>query len=484
MVPDNVQSACGKVRPLLTDWGVFESGASSRELLFLALASLFIRTFVLILLPSGLHKDPDMYRHLAENLLITGQFGFGGIPTAFRPPLYAVLLVPCALTDRGWWWAVAALHLTLGVATVILTYFLGRMWGLGRWAWVAGFLVGCDPILMHQSTQVMTETLATMLTAATLLAIGRWGLHPSGWSAFCLGGFLALAVLARANLLPWAILVVVLVPWVGAYRFTGGQSTEPGVGDNPVSKRPRCTDANESRVAAVLTCFTAAALGLLVVAAPWWVRNWLVFGRPILATTHGGFTFFLANNDEFYDFLFGGTSPDILVWNADQFNDNWVSQHPRNVPQDELVNDREAYRAAWLVISARPWDFVRSCFIRMGWFWAILPHQLSPEEGGMIRIAKWGVAAFYAVEFFLAILGFWVIWRSVARSGSMFPPGLWAGLLLAVVLTGVHAVYWSNMRMRSPLVPTIALLATMGLRMALVVSWPKVCAFCSSSSRK
>jgi len=36
------------------------------------------------------------------------------------------------------------------------------------------------------------------------------------------------------------------------------------------------------------------------------------------------------------------------------------------------------------------------------------------------------------------------------------------GLLLAVVFTGVHAFYWSNIRMRAPLVPLVAMAAAAG----------------------
>jgi len=34
--------------------------------------------------------------------------------------------------------------------------------------------------------------------------------------------------------------------------------------------------------------------------------------------------------------------------------------------------------------------------------------------------------------------------------------------LLAIALSGVHAVYWSNLRMRAPAIPWVALLAAVG----------------------
>ena len=45
--------------------------------------------------------------------------------------------------------------------------------------------------------------------------------------------------------------------------------------------------------------------------------------------------------------------------------------------------------------------------------------------------------------------------------------GLWVpALTLAISLCLVHAVYWSNMRMRAPMVPMVSLLAAFSLRRA------------------
>src|SRR5487761_651937 len=104
--------------------------------------------------------DPDGYRALADNLLSSGVFGHGQVPTAYRPPLYPLLLAGCLKLTTHSIFAVAALHGVLGVATAVLTVVLGRQCRLGGFASLAGLLVACDPILLHQSTLVMTETLA------------------------------------------------------------------------------------------------------------------------------------------------------------------------------------------------------------------------------------------------------------------------------------------------------------------------------------
>ena len=62
------------------------------------------------------------------------------------------------------------------------------------------------------------------------------------------------------------------------------------------------------------------------------------------------------------------------------------------------------------------------------------------------------IAIWYTAVFLMAISGL------IRHSHRVRP---WAaGLLLVVSLTGLHSVYWSNMRMRSPLVPVVSLLAS------------------------
>jgi hypothetical protein len=66
------------------------------------------------------------------------------------------------------------------------------------------------------------------------------------------------------------------------------------------------------------------------------------------------------------------------------------------------------------------------------------------------------VGGWYVLEYALAAIGLWGLGRLLIR-----PPWLW-GTLLCGGFSLVHLVYWSNMRMRSPLLPVVALLAAAG----------------------
>ena len=118
----------------------------------------------------------------------------------------------------------------------------------------------------------------------------------------------------------------------------------------------------------------AFVLARLIVLSPWAIRNQLQFGRPIVTTTHGGYTLLLANNPEFYQWLRSG--PWGSVWRADQFNADWN----RRKPADELQADRLAYAEAWQTIRREPGTFAYSCLVRLGRFWSPLPHQVTADE--------------------------------------------------------------------------------------------------------
>ena len=162
----------------------------------------------------SLRPDPDTYRQLAQHLLADGTFGYpvpGDAtaaprlqPTAYRPPLYPLVLVAFGWVDDVGSASIAILHAMAGVATVLLVYRLSQAWQLGGWGWWAAVLVACDPILLNQSSRVMTETLATLLAVLGLLGLTRLTVVPTISRALLAGVLVALAVLCRPTFLVWA----------------------------------------------------------------------------------------------------------------------------------------------------------------------------------------------------------------------------------------------------------------------------------------
>lgn len=410
--------------------GSSHSWASRRAAGGLLLFALIVRGSVLFFWPDALEADPDGYRAVAENLVQHGTFGSGHAPTAYRPPLYPFVLAPCVAFGSAGRVAIGLVHLVLGLGTVWLTYRLGLLCGLGRSAWLGGVLVAFDPVLLAQSTLVMTETLATFLAVASLVWTTRTFQSGRLLEAITAGACVGLAILCRPTFLPWAALVAVAVAW-RAHRET-----------------------DRFRLA------LAFILPMLLVLLPWAARNQFQFGRPIVTTTHGGYTLLLANNPDFYEYLRG--APWGAVWENKALDRDWAAKAPRGTPADEVCADRLAYAEAIQNIRSEPGMFVYACLVRVGRLFGVVPHKVSPDEGIGRRWLRRGVGLWYFAEFSLAAVGSVVLLGSVRgrTNGSI---GWLLAASLVACFAAVHAVYWTDMRMRAPLVPAIALAAVAGL---------------------
>ena len=476
------------------------SRPSRRTLASLLALALVVRLGALVLGADGLSRDPDNYRGLAENLLARGVLGQRETPSAYRPPLYPLLLVPCVAFGAWSPAAIGALHLTLAVATVWGVHWLGRQWRLGGAACYAAALVACDPILVHQTTQVMTETTAAFLATAALIRLTLACQRPTARTVAAAGACLALAALCRPTFL---VLLVCAVPFVVRWAPTWS-----------------------SRMGLAAAGFAAAA----VVLTPWAWRNQARLGRPIVATTHGGYTLWLGNNASYYAFLRRRRGDE--VWRAADFDAQVLRARLAGGGQGEIENDRREYARAWREIREQPRMFFQASLVRIGRFWGLVPRQLTDDEGGWRRWGRYATGAWYALEFAFAMLGLWLLARMASRptarvprrkppvelasggrkppvdlaSGGRKPPvepasGLrkppvepasggrkppvepasggrkppvdlapWLmGLLLAASFTAVHTVFWTDLRMRAPVAPLVALLAAAGIDWLITV---------------
>jgi hypothetical protein len=415
--------------------GILDRTPPRWALLMLLCLALFVRGRVMLENSTSLSKDPDGYGDVAWHIAREHTFGLSEgdrmAPTASRPPLYPLVLsvfdlLPFRTDPYGYGW----LHVMLGMGTVWCTWRLGLAWGLPPGgSLLAAALVAVDPILLGQSAQLMTETMAAFLSAMALLALARDDYAYTPARALAAGVLLGLAALCRTSLLPWAALVAIVFIW----RAMAGRQWLP---------------------AGLLVAGAVATL------APWAIRNQHVFGRPIITTTHGGYTLLLGNNPEFYDFLRNGTWGS--TWDASDILAEWrshVESHSDggSVVFDELAADAWAYDRARSHIRDEPLMFAYACLVRWGRLWGILPHQTSADESAARHSLRYAIAIWYAVELPLALVGAW-FWRR-----KLFATPLLWGTLLVLSLSAMHTVYWTDMRMRAPAMVVVALLAARGV---------------------
>ncbi|MBI3464237.1 MAG: hypothetical protein HY000_14450 [Planctomycetes bacterium] len=437
--------------------------------------------------PRRITRDIDAYGHIARQLVDHGAYAIEGRPTAFRPPLYPLVL---ALVWKlgGGYGAVAALHLVLGTGTVVLTLALGRRLGLGRFVYLAAALVAVDPLLVHHGALLMTETLFTFLLMFVLFSFahavpagmrGNRGVakteqvfhvkqsdDPAPVAVHAQrAGFRATVAIAfgsasrQCGFVGWALLSGILLGVAALCR--------PSVwAFLPLAIAAMTTSGERQRAGTGRrwhACATIGALlaGTVIAVSPWALRNWRVLGSPVVTTTHGGQTFWRANNAWFYDACIGGGAP---VW-PDESRLAWEREMKRvTAGLHARAADRVCYREARKTIRSQPGDFAAATGYRLASFWRPWPKRdavsdaAQPGAGGN-RLAVGAqvlIGAFYAVEFVLAFVGL------CRRTTWAWPWMLLPALLFSFTL--VHAFYWTDMRMRGPLMPAVALLAAAGAR--------------------
>lgn len=406
------------------------SRTERRCLIALLVLAALLRLGVICWKPDSLAEDRDLYWGIAKRLAAGDGFVHPdlGHPTAYRPPLYPLMLAGIVLVGGGTK-LLAAVQISLSVTTVWLTWRLAHKLGLKSNALLAAAFVAINPLLIQATALAMTETLcALLLTAWLLFVVER---HSREWRRRCgIGVLFGLSALCRPTV--WACAMLASLVCLAS-----------------LLKRST-TCGHHSRIK---TVFGWSVIGLAcgLVVAPWVIRNHSVFGEPIVTTTHGGYTLLLGNNDEAYRAEIA--EPTSQPWDSREWQDS-LRAPVGHREYGELARDRWMSDLARSWIRHHPREFSELCGLRVKRFWSLFPG--GSDAGSLPMLARWGVAVFFAVELLAAAIGLWRLRRDEWASW-------WPLVLLVLSFALVHVVYWSNLRMRAPVEPVLALLAARGL---------------------
>ncbi|MEL7265308.1 MAG: hypothetical protein AAFP69_10955 [Planctomycetota bacterium] len=474
-----------------------------------------LRMGVLMVGLDQLSSDDDQYRNLAETLAQTGTYGLrdaatgDAYPSAFRPPLY-----PWTLS----WFVDSAGNLhnlpaacvngMLGVLTLLLVALCTRQVladhaspsHIDRATALAVFLVGIDPVLLRQSTLVMTETMATFFSALLLwlwVTMVRQNAEQAQAASRFFGGHftvrliligatMGIAFLCRPTFLVQFAMLVFLMMVAGVWAWIQSRTRDDDVRQHHFAMTKR-----------MLTMIAWTTPWIVLVISSWTFRNAMQLGHPVWATTHGGYTILLANNPSFYDYLndqhvtaaMGGPA-----WDSQPFFDDWsrryqwppvdpkqsltrpvrdaafwewAASNPRQASIEwptrpgtdddsvamEVLDNGVAGAAAMETIRRRPGDFVFSCVVRLLRLWSPLPMAVP----GRSPLRRYAVGCFYLVVF--GVCGI----AAVRHRHALFSQVTWMAIACVLSLSLLHTVYWSNLRMRCPATPAIAILAAMAI---------------------
>ncbi|HEU5118231.1 MAG TPA: dolichyl-phosphate-mannose-protein mannosyltransferase, partial [Isosphaeraceae bacterium] len=188
------------------------------------------------------------------------------------------------------------------------------------------------------------------------------------------------------------------------------------------------------------------AMGAMVilVLAPWAARNAQVFGEPVWTTTHGGYTLALANNPEYYRNVLNG--PPGSVWTGPSQR-VWAERLYRSLKGlNEPEGDRHIRHQTMAFLREHPRDFLRASAARLSRFWG-----LAPAGAVYSWPIRWATFAW--------TLPFWASVAISLRSRRLWAWPAAACLAQVAALSLVHTVFWTDLRMRAPVIPALALMA-------------------------
>ena len=291
-----------------------------------------------------------------------------GTPTAFRVPLYPVLLAGLTLGHR-WAWPVVIAEALIGAGTCVCAAILTREMVRGPSCEIAAMLAAAVtaiyPYYVVHDTALQETSLFTLLTLiAVILAlrVARTGARlPAVWCGLVLG----LDVLTRSPIAPFAMIVPL---WLMARK----------------------------RFAPAFLC----ALVLAATVSPWFIRNFLLTGEPVL-TTEAGFELWNGNNPMLFDY-YPMQSVDVSI-NAHL--DMLEAQDAKDLPplgSSALVVDRWFRQRALAYIRAHLSLFVENGFRKIGAAFDWLPTPRRTRAQTVLHVLSFGP---------VMVVGLWGMWR-------------------------------------------------------------------------
>ncbi len=395
--------------------------------------------------------DSQIYRELGSNLasgrgLKMTDFA-GRERVADRMPGYPALLAALDIIfgERATW-ALLVLQALAGAGTVLVVFLVAREICPGAAAGLAAAaLVAVEPWQVYFSTVALTECWSGLFLAVTIY-------------------FALRAMRDEVNRLRWALAAGAACAALGYFH--------PEFLGLPVAFGVVALVASGRRkwlpVWAVATAVVVAAL------VPWWVRNYELLGRPVMATTRLGTT------------MWDGVRPGATGASDMRFEQEDADQ-TRGL--NEMEYDAHYRRLALAAMAEEPGRMVRLAMTKAGRLWSPTPNAAM----GQAWYYRWASAVGWAVMMAGAAIGLSVLLRRRGKeeaTPSPYPlpsrergeeatagqgralslrkeePATAAVVVLivpAIWVTLVHLVLVGSVRYRVPVEPMLCILGGVGV---------------------
>lgn len=330
-------------------------------------------------------------------------------PTAFRPPVFPLLLGGWIRVFGSSVFAARSLNALIGLGVIAATYLVSCRLGGRRAGLVAALLVTLYPPLLANDATTLAEPLGLLLLIGMLASFlsRRW------WALGLLGGLLTLTKPAAQGLLVPVLLVVIGL----CLRDQG--------------------EGREWRRAALAAATVLGCAGAVV--APWVVRNHVRLGTTAIVTSNG-FTLTAIyaeaaqQHGSFLDPVYGAPYQSLderlLRWDEGRWNDELVDRALKGIRRHPTYVADVVWR-------------------NLGrWFELTPSRNDDPErlDGRHLSVRHWSLPAFYLIT----VAGFAGLVVGV-RSGGTARRGAAFLLLTSAYFTAMSLPLVATPRLRAPL---------------------------------
>lgn len=334
------------------------------------------------------------------------------VPTAARGPVPVFVLAFLLTVFRtSFYHALLIFSWTLSAFSAVLLYKLAReIFSSGKAALTAGFIYAFYFPEMNISVAyaAASESLFTLLLLIYFLLIVKEMKNPDAKNAVRAGIVLGLAFLCRP--------AVLFFPF-----FYAGLMIR------------------KFRSQALKNIFLFTAVFVLCL-APWVVRNYMIFGKPVLTTTLEGYNL-LRHNGKIKESNYKlQTHEDFMPLAEETLKKSGTNFGAVNEVQADFFFKKEALG----IIRAYPFRYLKLCVYRLGWLWYKIQAEkmlyLVPNlliylfmfPGLFLALRRGGIPGFFAVHFFYFIF----LHALVNAQFRFIAPLMPYGILFAVYAAG------------------------------------------------
>lgn len=355
--------------------------------------------------------DTQNYLRVARSLVESESFEMWRKPTAYVAPGYPFFLAFIFKIAGENLLAVKLVQILLGAATTGVVYFLALQFVRPAVAMMAALITAAHPELVGMTSYIYTETLFIFLLTTTLLLLTRAMASAKTFYFLSAGALLGVTTLCRGTTLYFPVFLL------GLALF----STQRRVW---------------------LRGCLLFVISMVIVIAPWTIRNYYHFQTFLPIATGAGDVFWAGNYLAFDgEYLYQETGAKMFEVAGDV---------------DLVTRDRLLMEDAKKNILADPlphaWLFVRKIFRYWLRVYEDVPH-------GEARQRNWPVfsvlAATHYMLLLLAVIG-------LRRCGGR-PESVKMLLTFVCYYTLVHAATLAVVRYRMPLLPLISIASAIGL---------------------